>query len=256
MKSLSLFAGVVLGLIALAQPAPSQTTVMSDNFNGYANDAALLGAWTRPTGTSADISLAADPDPANLHGQCIFENTTAARLRYTLSSAVAPSAANSLVLAFDMYDVNGGTTSGRTYIELRNSLTTAGLFDAGIYNVTATGTYAQGAYQARDIDNGGWIQLSTARSVGWHHFELTIKPTTASLTIDGTAVPELTDRTWNGGTSYDWINLGSGISSLTGTYFDNISLTLTPVPEPSVFALGLLGGLGLVVRGILRPRNV
>lgn len=249
MKKLSLVSGGVLGLIALAQTAAGQTTIVSENFNGYANDAALTATWARVNGTATDIGLAADPDPANTHGQCIFEGTVASRLRYTLGSAVAPSAQNSLVLAFDMYDVNGGTTSGRTYMEIRNSATTSGLFDAGIYNtIPAPGVYVQGAYQARNLDNGGWIQLSNVRSVGWHHFELTIAPNTASLTIDGNAVPELSNRAWNGGISYDWLNLGSAVSSVTGAYFDNISLTLVPVPEPSTLALCVLGGLTLVCR--------
>ncbi len=240
-----LICAAALALAGFAQPVQSQT-VFSDNFNSYANDASLLTVWTRVTGTAADIGLAPDPDPANLFGQGIYESITAGRIRRVLPAGIAATDAAPLVFAFDLYDVNGGTNSGRAYGELRNSATASGLFAAGIYNAVNTGTYDVTRYQARDLDSGGWIQLAAARSIGWHHFEFTIRGTSVDLKVDGTLDPNFTGRTWGGGTLYDWINIGSGLSGNSGANFDNVSLSL--VPEPSAIVLGLLGAAGLRLR--------
>ncbi len=234
-----------IALAAFLQPAQSQT-VFSDNFNSYANDASLLTVWTRVTGTATDIGLAPDPDPANLFGQGIYQSITAGRIRRVLPTAVSASDAAPLVFSFDLYDVNGGTTSGRVYGEIRNSAGAAGLFAAGIYPSANVGTYDQTRYQARDFDSGGWIQLASLRSLGWHHFEFTIKGNTVDLKVDGVLDPNFTARAWNGGALYDWINIGSALTGNAGANFDNVSLS--QVPEPSALVLGILGAVAFLLR--------
>lgn len=243
--------------MALTQVGLSQTTIFSDDFSTYSTDAALLATWTRASGTSVNIGLAVDPDSSGTHGQNIFRTpggSNLGQLTKTLSSGLVPTDLNPIVFSFDLYDPNGGTTSGRDYAEIRFSGSTQGLFDAGIYNSVNTGTLAQGKYQARDIDNGLWIQLDTVRTVGWHNFEFTIRATTVDLKIDGTIDPQFNNRAWNGftGTSkFDLIKIGSALSSNLGTAnYDNVFVGIAVVPEPSTATLMLLGlgFTGLLIR--------
>ncbi len=90
------------------------------------------------------------------------------------------------------------------------------------------------------------------RSVGWH--EARILGSLAGLTaqyqfyIDGilskTVSSTVTDP-------FNWVVMGSGLTSIYGMWYDDVLVT---VPEPSTFALSLLGGLGLAA-GIARRGN-
>lgn len=240
---------LALGCLVLVFCAQHGTTqvIFSDDFESYTTDASLTAVWSRVSGTAATILLATAPtNPLN---QVIHQTTDAGRLRHVIAG-VTPTDAAPLLLSFDFYDVNGGTTSGRQYVEIRNSISTTGLFDAGLFNTVNTGTFNQGAYQGRDIDNGNWIQLGIARSVGWHHFELLIEGATATLSIDGVVDPSFSDRAWNGGASYDWLHIGSALISNTDAYYDNISLAV--VPEPAAYA-AVFGALALGA-GFIRRR--
>jgi hypothetical protein len=238
MKSPSLLTIVSLTVAVFSFDSSAQI-IFSDDFESYSSDSELTATWSRVSGTGTSILLAADPtNPSN---QTIQQTTVAGRLRHVISG-VNPTDAAPLLLSFDFYDSNGGTTSGRQYVEIRNSGVTGGLFDVGLINSVNTGTYAQGAYQARDIDNGNWVQLGVARSVGWHHFELLIEGFSATLSIDGIVDPSFSDRAWNGGASYDWLHIGSALTSNTDAYYDNISLAV--VPEPSVY-VAVFGALAL-----------
>jgi PEP-CTERM motif len=243
-----------LAIAGIFQTISAQAQVIiNDHFTTYTDDASLTASWARVTGTSTIISLAPDPDPGATHGQGINVTTAAGRLRSTFTG-VTPTDLAPLVLSFSFYDSNGGTTSGRQYTELRNSASASGLFAAGLFNSVNTGVYAQARYQARNLDNGGWIQLDATRSVGWHTFEFDIRGTTVDLKVDGLVDAQFSNLSWGGGTSYDWFNLGSALTSNTGSGYDDVYLAVTPVPEPSTIALGVLGGLGLMI-GVRRNHN-
>ena len=182
--------------LSLAQSVLSQSLI-TDNFQSCKDDASLLATWTRVSGTDASIFLAADRiNPAN---QTIQQTTAAGRLRQVFPGVI-PTASAPLSLSFDLYDANGGTTSGRVFGEVRNSAAAAGLFAAGIYN-SATVGYDMTRYQARNVDNGGWIELNTPRSVGWHNFRLEIGNNTASLYIDNVVDPQFNGISYSGATS-------------------------------------------------------
>ena len=241
---------IILLALGITSSAWLQTTtaqvLINDNFSSYANDAALTAVWPRVSGDVTSIYLQADPDPSGTRGQGIQQVNVGAnvgRLRQTFA-ATTPTDSAPLVFRFDFYDANGGSTSGRDYVELRNSASATGLFAGGLNNSVNTGTYAQGQYQARDLDSGGWVQLDTVRSVGWHTFEFTIKSTTVDLRIDGVLDPQFTGRAWSGGVAYDWYHIGSALTSNTSADYDNAYLAVVAVPEPSSVALLALGALG------------
>jgi hypothetical protein len=87
-----------------------------------------------------------------------------------------------------------------------------------------------------------------ARSLGWHNLKVEISTddglsTDFAFYVDGV----LAERVSNIGTaasfrSYDNIALGSGLSNgSTEAFFDNMSLTTAPIPEPGAFAFAALG---------------
>ena len=51
--------------------------------------------------------------------------------------------------------------------------------------------------------------------------------------------------------TFDWIVMGSGLSSSHGMWYDDVVMT---VPEPTTLGLSLLGGLGML--WVLRRRTV
>lgn len=239
----------LLALAATVAWLPVQgATIISDDFSSYANDTELTAVWSRATGTSADIGLSTNPEDGA--DATIAEGTTAGRLRQTITP-YDPTDDAPLVFSFNFYDSNPAT-SGRAYGEIRNSAAATGLFAAGLFNSANTGTYAVGRYQARNLDNGGWIQLDTVRTEGWHTFTFEIKNSTVSLYVDGAVDPQFSGLSYSGTVLYDWVHLGSGLSSVTPVHFDDVLVTTTPVPEPSTAALALAGLAGL---GCLRRRR-
>jgi len=234
--------------VAVVQSASSQT-LLNDDFESYADDASLLSFWSRVSGTSASIFLT--PDPLNAENQVIEQTTAAGRLRNIITGTVATDA-NPLVFSFDFYDATSGTANGRNYAEIRNSAVAAGLFAAGLYNSVNTGVLDTTKYQARNVDNGGWIQLDAPRSVGWHNFRFEILGNTVDLYVDNVLDPQFTDRSYAGNVTYDWVHVGSALTGNSMGYFDNVSVAV--VPEPSAIALGLLGLGTLLGSAWLRRR--
>ena len=246
LRNLPSFTGTAVLIGVLATQAASGQILFSDNFNSYTDDTSLLTSWSRVSGTTASIFLT--PDPVNSGNQTIEQTTAAGRLRHVVSGVV-PTASSPLSFSFDFYDPNGGTASGRVFGEIRNSASATGLFAAGVYNSVNLGTLDITKYQARALDSGGWIQLSTARSVGWHNFRFEIGGNTASLYIDNILVPEFASLTYAGNVTYDWLHIGSALTGSTEGYFDNVTLSI--VPEPSAAALALIG-LGILARRSMR----
>lgn len=256
MKITKLFLCVPVGWAALTQTITAQNiSGFNENFNGYSTDGDLTAAWTRASGTTANIGLVADPDPSGTHGQSIFQTSASnvGQLTKSFATGITPTDANPVIFSFDFYDVNGGTTTGRNYVELRNASGTGGLFDAGLINSVTTGIYNQSGYQARNIDSGAWIQLAATRSVGWHTFEFDIRATTVDLKIDGVIDANFNNLHWNGGAVYNLIKVGSALSSNTTADYDNISVVV--VPEPSIVAFSLLAGFGLLWHVVKRQRG-
>ena len=48
--------------------------------------------------------------------------------------------------------------------------------------------------------------------------------------------------------SYDVVRVGSGVSSLSEAFFDNVAIAVTPVPEPTTWALVAVGAALMVFR--------
>lgn len=225
-------------------------SVIYETFASYSDDASLTTVWPRVSGTSDSIFLA--PDPLDAANQAIEQTTAAGRIRQVMSGII-PTAERVLSFSFDFYDTTGGSANGRVYAEIRNSAAATGLLAAGVYNSVNTGTYDVTRYQARNVDSGGWIQLSTQRTVGWHNFRFEIAGNTVSLYVDNVLEPSFSNLPYAGNVSYDWVHLGSALTGNTPAYFDNVQISI--VPEPKAWVLGLLGLGAFWARGLFRRRR-
>ena len=236
---------IVLAALSAAIFSNANAQVFSDDFQAYSNDAELQAVWTRTIGTPTSIYLSNNPN--NPADNSVGEGVEGGRLTHTLDPI--PTAGNTISFSFDFFDFYGGSHSGRSYGEIRQSGSANGLLAAGIYNAIDTGTYAQNRYQARSLDDGGWIQLDAPRSQGWHNFKFEISGNQVNLFVDGVLDPQFTGRALNSfDYEYDTINLGFGGGGNTPTQFDNIDLAV--VPEPGTYALvfGALTFAGAAVR--------
>lgn len=243
-----------------------------DNFDSYANQAALTVVWTADTGTGLQLSQSA-PTPASGANDVMNTTTASARMHATITGGVA---ANALDWTFKFYDNNGSRDYANLYAY-------TGAWTAGLQTDLAMGTYNTGTaskYMGRysaitgavygdgavattgDAGTGGWFSLTSAanRSVGWHTME-----------VKGMADPVYTgklelkfyiDGTLGGSisalTSYNltFATLGGAVSTTaSGAAYDDFSVATAAIPEPSTLALSLLGGLGLAATAISRRRR-
>ncbi len=226
-------------LIAILAVAASTSVAaagfIDDDFESYADTAALNAAWPVTSGTDTDTFLDVDPlDPANQ----VVNDTTATSRR---SQAFGPYT-GALVWSFDFYDTVGSSANPRNYGQLLSQASGGGLNELlamGMYNAAGP-VHDATKYQARVAFGGpNWFNLTTDRSVGWHNFKAVIGLSTIDFYVDGVLD--------TAGVSHDGVEwyearIGSGLSSAGGAaLYDNYVVT----PEPGSLALLALGLVAL-----------
>jgi hypothetical protein len=264
----------------------SAATIVSDNFDGYANQAAFEGTWI-PIGagtpaTSLELSTAQSvsaPKSARAPGAAASAN----RNRLTFADTAALTVGDQLIWSFDFYDV-GTTAAGspqRNYSNLQDTTAPGAsnqLIAMGFNNNQTGGNSGGQYYMARIL---GYTVPNTADPDGGPNESITgagaffklndfgaglrsADPAWVNLKVimstnDGVAtdysfyvnnvLAEKVDNIGGAGTlrQYDNIALGSGLSNgSVEAFFDNMSLELVPVPEPACGALLAMSALALV----------
>lgn len=233
---------------------------LSDNFDSYANKAAFDAVWTPSVGAGLGLNTAEFVSSPNSVKNTATATSIAAQSRRFLSTA-APG--NNFSFEFNFYDYNAANNVrdyGMLYAR-SGSDWTGSLFQLiaiGKYNTgTATRYYGRVAFEsttyvlgdgAGPLLSGGWFQLNAANSIGWHTARVVGMPD--SLNPGKTRLEFFIDNSLAGSVSnlgyqdYNWVVLGSGLSSTGGFIsFDNVVVT---VPEPSSVWFGLFGGVGLL----------
>ena len=246
---------------------------MFDNFDSYANQAALLAAWngTAPTGTGLQLSQST-PDPVSAPNDVEVTTTASYRLVRNIGT---PIAANLLDWKFDLYDGGGSRDFANLYAYTGAwgaGLQTAmgfGVYNTGVgnkymgrYSAITGAVYGDGAVAtAGDGGTGGWFSLTSAanRSTAWHAMEVKgmVDPNDASkLKLEFYVDGILGGSIWNVNPyNLTFATIGGAVSTTgAGSAYDNYSVAI--IPEPSSVALCLLGGFGLAAGVISRRRKV
>jgi hypothetical protein len=264
MKIKSLFVGAIVIAFGLANVRA--TVLLSDNFDSYANQAAFQAAWPITVGAGGTLSTAQAVSAPN----SISFGTLAARNDRSFTESGNPSPANAITFSLDFFDSNAGVSPYRQVSQLIDGLGNASgmLVSLGLNNNQSSTDGGGNYYMARILGytvttspdpNGGPADSGTLgagaffklndygvglRTTGWHNLKVTITDTAFDFYVDGA----LAETVANAFTlrSYDLVRLGSGISSLQPTFFDNINVEVNPVPEPGTLTFIALG-LGVLV---------
>lgn len=242
----------VLGLVPTLALA---TTIVSEDFESYADSAALGGTWALGDGT-LDTGFG---NP----GQSLFHPGTATSFSGGNTNSISlagvyPGPNEALILTGDIYD-DGANENKRTTIGIRGP---AGILEMGMYNnpshyairsvLFASAAPGPGGYAA--FPDAPPFEQANGAVEGWHTFQAIITDSDVTFTLDlqGDGSIESTlsfPLTAAGAGGFTAIRLGgpSDVSSGGGgVFFDNISLTL--VPEPTSAVIALLGVAGLAAR--------
>jgi hypothetical protein len=221
-------------------------TILTDNFESYADTAALSAAWPIGLGDDTMIFLDAGPAGSTNTSKTVHSINRLGRRDRSITPTV-PTLSQPLTVSFDMYDAAAG---GNEYIQLiaPNAAALTQLISIGKSTLaTSNGANNPAKYQGRiafpPAASGGvnWINLNTNRSIGWHRFSAEIFPTTVNFYVDG--VLDTANVPRNSGVSdpFTVVRLGSGQSTLAEVaYYDNVSITT--VPEPGAVTMLSLGG--------------
>lgn len=227
-----------VGSVASADAALSITgvTVFGDDF-----ETGTLANWTVLLGTTAlAISTAQNHTAGGANSAIVSSSLN--KMYHNLGAEVE----GQVRATFWIYDNNGA--QNRVYGEVR-SYSGAGylngtlqqLFAIGRYGVPfgpGTGTLASevvntAKYQGRVVAgaNTGWFNLNTARTVGWHKFEIerAADGSTINFYVDGALDRAITSATF---ATWDSATMGSvGATGTTGdAWFDDIKVEYLATP--------------------------
>lgn len=247
LKTFGLFslAVVVGGMLSIS--SAKAVTIFSDDFESYADTAAMQAVWGAAGAGSLDGAFG-NPGQSMAH-PAGTDNIVTVPVQQA-------SAANPLVYTADIYD--DGTAA--------NKRLTAGLRFSGVANLLEMGMYNDpNHYAVRAVLPGpNWAAfdnivddagdpIANEPIVGWHRFQVVHDGANATFTLDlgSTGIINSTvvlAAAWNAN-GVDSIRLG-GPSSLSspggGGFFDNVSLV--SIPEPTTLALAGLAGLCMLGR--------
>jgi len=280
----ALAAALVLGAVASAANA---AVVFSDNFDGYANQAAFEAAWPAVTpanvpasGTLSTVQAVSAPNSVNIP----ISSTTATtpRNQRSFTESGVPTTSQNVVWSFDFFDSAPAASPFRQSSNLQDGTAGSGsnqLVSMGLNNNQSATNSGGNYYMARivgydvtaaaaDPDGGPaetvggvapYFKLndfatSPLRSAGWHNLKVVIS-TDDGLSTDYAFFVDniLAERVSNIGTaatirSYETIRIGSGVSSTAEAFYDNYLVTTEAVPEPASVALLGLGAFAWVAK--------
>ena len=234
-------------------------SIVDEDFESYADTAALGGVWSLGDGT-LDTGLG---NPGNsLSHPGTGGSFTGGNTNSLSFPAVYPGAGETLIFKADIYD-DGGSNNERNTAGLRTAAG-ANIIEMGHYNdpshyairTVLFGGGSSGSWLAfpNIVDDGGTPIAPETPVQGWHTYTASITDSDVTFTLDLNGDGNINSTLnvpifQNGANEFNIIRLGgpSDLSSTNGgANFDNVSLEL--IPEPGTAVLAGLGALGLAAR--------
>ncbi|MDW8309814.1 MAG: hypothetical protein RMK20_10620, partial [Verrucomicrobiales bacterium] len=219
--------------------------VLFDNFDSYANQAAFDAVWATSATPMTLVNTQSWSSPNS-----IYQGTGAQQSRLAIGYDIPVSM---LDFKFRFYDPAGAGSLARTYGMVYAYA--GGVWGGTLQQIVAIGKWnaiadaGDPTYHARvAFGSLNWFKLddplAPRRSVGWHEARVVgslISPTTAQYEfyIDGILSKTVTSTVTS---PFNWIVMGSNLTSTHGMWYDDVQIV---IPEPSVAALGLMGGVAL-----------
>lgn len=245
-----------LTLAALAAPALcSAATLLSEDFESYADTTALGGVWSLGDGT-LDSGFGNPGQSLNHPGT--GGSFTGANTNSLSFAPVYPGPGETLIFQADIYD-DGNSNNERNTAGIRGAAG-ANIIEMGHYNnpshyairTVLFGAGSDGSWVAFPnlVDDAGDPLAAETAIVGWHTYTAAITDSQVTFTLDlngdgninSTLVANVAQ---NPGFNFDVVRLGgpSDLGSANGgASFDNVSVSLIPEPTAAVLALFGLAG--------------
>ncbi len=256
-KIMGLFAIALMASGLLTLSAANAATIFSDDFESYADTAAMNGVWSNGGSATLDTALGNPGNSMNhpgTSGSFSGGNTNSVSI-----APIDPVGAEILSYSVDIYD-DGTSANKRASAGIRQASPATNLLEMGVYNNPNHYAYRTVLFGSGDtnwvafsglVDDSG-ASIENVPVAGWHRFNVDITDTSVTFTLDlnadgninATAVVPVTDN--DDFTGYDILRLGgpSDVSSPGGgVNFDNVSLTM--IPEPTTGCLLLVASMGL-----------
>ena len=235
--------------------------VWSDNFDGYADQAAFDAVWKRTTGT-IDFELAADEAascPQSAKEPAAATGTDPYR-RYvdlvTVAGVNDLNGSDAVPLWITWYFRHQAHTNQRNWLDLRNYV--AGVYSTAfpghIYQIGCYNGAATGNYNIRDYGDGGpeWMDSGLARKNNqWVKMQIKLTSSATEYWIDN--VLAVSTARFGPNDPITTVLLGSGLSnSGSPAWFDNLSFSLgAAATDP----FGPPAAVSPTVAGPLSPTN-
>jgi PEP-CTERM motif len=262
--------------------------LVSENFDGYADQAAFEAAWI-PNGTVAPISATLATDQASSPSKSIRVDgtTTTGQQRnqrsFSETSTIGTIADGySIIFSFDFYDSNAAAAPYRQHSFLQDGATPTGTGQSigmGLNNNQLLSASGGNFYMARilgytpttidpdggpneggTLTSGGFFKLNdynntlTLRTTGWNNLKVVINSDDGlSADFEFFVNDTLAERVSNVGTaaqfrSYETIRLGSALSNASSAAWYDNFSVQVVIPEPSTIGLSLVGALAFAWR--------
>ncbi len=219
--------------------------LLHDSFDSYADQAAFASAWT-PVGQAASGALQSSNWVSASQG--VYYGTTAQRNERSFTESGTATAFDSITFSFNYFDYDAQASPYRQYANLQDGTSPSSggqLISLGLNNNLTASADGGNFYMARILGYNGnaYFKLNDnstlLRTTGWHNLAVTISDVDFQFFVDG-MLAETVPQTGLTLRSYDVVRLGSGLSSTNPTFFDDVQVLISQVPEPTIAAfLGL-----------------